>query len=136
MSVRTLQQMHREPDAAHVGPYFYLPKMQSHLEARLWNSVFVDAQVPDPAFPVVGLACECSPATGCVLQSAAALQVPPTCTFNRGCVAPLQEALGIQQGTVKATVLIETLPAAFQMDEILYELRQVSSQSVKLIPVL
>src|SRR5579864_1676276 len=59
------------------GPYFYLPKMESHLEARLWNDVFVYAQ----------------------------------------------ERLGIPNGTIKATVLIETLPAAFEMDEILYELR-------------
>ncbi len=63
------------------GPYFYLPKMESHLEARLWNDVF--------------------------------------------CVA--QDALGVQRGTVKATVLIETLPAAFEMDEILYELRDHSA---------
>jgi malate synthase len=63
------------------GPYFYLPKMESHLEARLWNDVFVFAQ----------------------------------------------DALGIPQGTVKATVLIETLPAAFEMDEILYELREHSA---------
>ncbi len=60
------------------GPYFYLPKMQSHLEARLWNNVFVAAQ----------------------------------------------EALGIPSGTVKATVLIEHILAAFEMDEILYELRE------------
>ena len=59
------------------GPYYYLPKMESHLEARLWNDVFVIAQ----------------------------------------------EALSIPQGTVRATVLIETIPAAFEMDEILYELR-------------
>jgi malate synthase len=59
------------------GPYFYLPKLQSHLEARLWNDVFTYAQ----------------------------------------------DALGIPRGTVRATVLIETLPAAFEMDEILYELR-------------
>jgi len=59
------------------APYFYLPKMESHLEARLWNDVFVFAQ----------------------------------------------DALGIPQGTLRATVLIETLPAAFEMDEILYELR-------------
>ncbi len=59
------------------GPYFYLPKMQSHLEARLWNSIFVDAQ----------------------------------------------KALKIPVGTIKVTVLIETLWAAFEMDEILYELR-------------
>ena len=58
-------------------PYFYLPKMQSHLEARLWNEVFCDAQ----------------------------------------------HRLGIPPGTIKATVLIETLPAAFEMDEILFELR-------------
>ncbi|HEY4940309.1 MAG TPA: malate synthase A [Rhizomicrobium sp.] len=59
------------------GPYFYLPKLESHLEARLWNDVFVQAQ----------------------------------------------KALGIAHGTIKVTVLIETLPAAFEMDEILYELR-------------
>lgn len=59
------------------GPYFYLPKMESHLEARLWNDVFTFAQAE----------------------------------------------LGIPHGTVRATVLIETIPAAFEMDEILYELR-------------
>jgi malate synthase len=59
------------------GPYFYLPKMESHLEARLWNDVFTFAQ----------------------------------------------DHLGIPQGSVRATVLIETIPAAFEMDEILYELR-------------
>jgi len=59
------------------GPYFYLPKMESHLEARLWNEVFTHAE----------------------------------------------QALGIPVGTIKATVLIETLPAAFEMDEIIYELR-------------
>jgi malate synthase len=59
------------------GAYFYLPKMESHLEARLWNDAFVLAQ----------------------------------------------EELGVAQGTVKATVLIETILAAFEMDEILYELR-------------
>ena len=59
------------------GPYFYLPKMESHLEARLWNDVFVHAQA----------------------------------------------ALGIPNGTIKVTALIETIPAAFEMDEILYELR-------------
>lgn len=59
------------------GPYFYLPKMESYLEARLWNDVFVMAQ----------------------------------------------ELLDIPNQTIKATVLIETLPAAFEMDEILYELR-------------
>ena len=63
------------------GPYFYLPKMESHLEARLWNDVFLRAQ----------------------------------------------ETLDIPAGTIKATVLIETLPAAFEMDEILYELRQHSA---------
>jgi malate synthase len=63
------------------GPYFYLPKMESHLEARLWNDVFVAAQ----------------------------------------------EALGIPRGTIRATVLIETIPAAFEMDEILYELRDHSA---------
>ncbi|MBK9062646.1 MAG: malate synthase A [Acidobacteria bacterium] len=59
------------------GPYFYLPKMESHLEARLWNDVFVAAQ----------------------------------------------EGLSIPKGTIRATVLVETLPAAFEMDEILYELK-------------
>jgi malate synthase len=63
------------------GPYFYLPKLQSHLEARLWNDVFVFAQ----------------------------------------------ERLGIPRGSIRATVLIETLPAAFEMEEILYELREHSS---------
>jgi malate synthase len=63
------------------GPYFYLPKMESHLEARLWNEVFEYAQ----------------------------------------------DALGIPRGTVKATVLIETLPAAFEMEEILFELREHSA---------
>jgi malate synthase len=63
------------------GPYFYLPKMESHLEARLWNDVFLLAQ----------------------------------------------EKLGIPRGSVRATVLVETLPAAFEMDEILYELRDHSS---------
>jgi malate synthase len=59
------------------GPYFYLPKLENHLEARLWNDVFVFAQ----------------------------------------------HALGVPQGTIRATVLIETILAAFEMDEILYELR-------------
>jgi malate synthase len=59
------------------GPYFYLPKLESHREARLWNDVFVLAQ----------------------------------------------EHLGLPNGTIKATVLIETILAAFEMDEILYELR-------------
>jgi malate synthase len=59
------------------GPYFYLPKMESHLEARLWNDVFTHAE----------------------------------------------GALGLGHGTIRATVLIETIPAAFEMEEILYELR-------------
>lgn len=63
------------------GPYFYLPKLESHLEARLWNDVFNAAQ----------------------------------------------DALGIPRGTIRATVLIETIPAAFEMDEILYELRDHSA---------
>ncbi|WP_156288466.1 malate synthase A [Oceanobacillus salinisoli] len=63
------------------GPYFYLPKLESYLEARLWNDVFVFAQ----------------------------------------------NDLGIPPGTIKATVLIETITAAFEMDEILYELREHSA---------
>jgi malate synthase len=63
------------------GPYFYLPKLESHLEARLWNDVFLAAQT----------------------------------------------ALSIPHGTIRATVLIETILAAFEMDEILYELRQHSA---------
>jgi malate synthase len=63
------------------GPYFYLPKLESHLEARLWNDVFIAAQ----------------------------------------------EALGIPRGSIRATVLIETILAAFEMDEILYELREHAS---------
>jgi malate synthase len=63
------------------GPYFYLPKLESHLEARLWNDVFVYAQ----------------------------------------------ERLGIAQGSIKATVLIETIMAAFEMNEILYELKEHSA---------
>ena len=59
------------------GPYFYLPKLESHLEARLWDRVFTFAE----------------------------------------------EGLGLPHGTIRATVLIETIPAAFEMDEILYELR-------------
>ena len=59
------------------GPYFYLPKLESHLEARLWNDVFNHAQ----------------------------------------------DALGIARGSVRVTVLIETITAAFEMEEILYELR-------------
>jgi malate synthase len=60
------------------GPYFYLPKLESHLEARLWNDVFLVTQ----------------------------------------------EVLGLPRGTIKATVLIETITAAFEMDEILHELRE------------
>lgn len=63
------------------GPYFYLPKLEHYLEARLWNDVFVFAQ----------------------------------------------DALGVAQGTIRATVLIETITAAFQMDEILFELKEHSS---------
>jgi malate synthase len=63
------------------GPYFYLAKLESHLEARLWNDAFVIAQ----------------------------------------------DFLGIPRGTIRATVLIETIPAAFEMDEILYELREHSA---------
>jgi malate synthase len=63
------------------GPYFYLPKTESHLEARLWNEVFVFAQ----------------------------------------------EYIGIPRGTIRATVLIETITAAFEMEEILYELREHAS---------
>ena len=71
----------REQLARGAGPFFYLPKMESHLEARLWNDVFVFAQ----------------------------------------------DRLGIPQGSIKATVLIETLPAAFEMDEILFELKEHSA---------
>lgn len=63
------------------GPYFYLPKMQSHIEARLWNDIFKFAQ----------------------------------------------DVLAIPRGTIRATVLIETILAAFEMDEILYELREHSA---------
>jgi malate synthase len=63
------------------GPYFYLPKMESHLEARLWNDIFVKAQA----------------------------------------------MLGVPQGSIKATCLIETILATFEMDEILYELREHSA---------
>ncbi len=63
------------------GPYFYLPKMESHLEARLWNDIFVMTQ----------------------------------------------NELGLAQGTIKATVLIETILAAFEMDEILFELKEHSA---------
>ena len=63
------------------GPYFYLPKLESHLEARLWNDAFLLAQ----------------------------------------------EQLGLPRGTIRATVLVETILAAFEMDEILYELREHSA---------
>ena len=63
------------------GPYFYLPKLESHLEARLWNDVFLHAQ----------------------------------------------DELGLPRGTIKATVLVETILAAFEMDAILYELREHSA---------
>jgi malate synthase len=63
------------------GPYFYLPKLESHLEARLWNDIFVEAE----------------------------------------------ETMALPRGSIKATVLIETLPAAFEMDEILWELREHSA---------
>ncbi|HET6350361.1 MAG TPA: malate synthase A [Candidatus Krumholzibacteria bacterium] len=63
------------------GPYFYLPKLESHLEARLWNDVFLHAQA----------------------------------------------ALGIPRGSIRATVLVETILAAFEMDEILFELREHSA---------
>jgi malate synthase len=66
---------------AGTGPYFYLPKMESHLEARLWNDIFIFAQ----------------------------------------------DYVGIPQGSIRATVLIETILATFEMDEILYELRNHSA---------
>ena len=71
----------KEQLARGTGPYFYLPKMESHLEARLWNDVFLHSQ----------------------------------------------ESLGLKRGTIKSTVLIETILAAFEMDEILYELREHSA---------
>ena len=71
----------RELLARGAGPYFYLPKLESHREARLWNDVFTLAE----------------------------------------------DHVGLERGTIKATVLIETLPAAFEMDEILYELREHSA---------
>jgi len=71
----------KELVARGTGPYFYLPKLESHLEARLWNSVFLHAQA----------------------------------------------RLGLPRGTIRATVLIETILAAFEMDEILYELRDHSA---------
>ncbi len=67
----------RELAARHLGPFLYLPKLESHHEARLWNDVFVAAQ----------------------------------------------DALGVDRGTIRATVLVETILAAFEMEEILYELR-------------
>ncbi|MFK0191203.1 malate synthase A [Kitasatospora sp. NPDC090308] len=73
-AARLLARGEQDPNS---GPYFYLPKTESHLEARLWNEVFTHAQA----------------------------------------------ALGIPHGTIRATVLIETITAAFEMDEILYELR-------------
>ncbi len=71
----------KEQIARGAGPYFYLPKLESHLEARLWNDVFVMAQ----------------------------------------------DEVGIPQGTIKATVLVETINAAFEMEEMLYELRDHSA---------
>ena len=71
----------KEQIARGAGPFFYLPKLESHLEARLWNDIFVATQ----------------------------------------------EHLGLPRGTIKATVLIETILAAFEMDEILYELRDHSA---------
>jgi malate synthase len=71
----------KELVARGTGPYFYLPKLESHLEARLWNSVFLHAQA----------------------------------------------RLGLPKGTIRATVLIETIMAAFEMDEILWELRDHSA---------
>ncbi|AEI77462.1 malate synthase AceB [Cupriavidus necator N-1] len=71
----------KEQIARGAGPFFYLPKMESHLEARLWNDIFVMAQ----------------------------------------------NEISLPQGTIKATVLIETILAAFEMDEILYELREHSA---------
>ncbi len=71
----------KEQLARGTGPYFYLPKMESHLEARLWNDVFIYAQA----------------------------------------------TLGVKRGTIKGTVLIETILATFEMDEILHELREHSA---------
>lgn len=68
----------KEAVAQGFGPYFYLPKMEHHLEAKLWNDIFCQAQ----------------------------------------------DYIGIPRGTIRGSVLIETLPAAFQMDEIIYQLRQ------------
>ena len=71
----------REQIARGAGPFFYLPKMESHLEARLWNDIFIMAQ----------------------------------------------EHIGLPRGTIKATVLVETILATFEMEEILYELREHSA---------
>ncbi len=71
----------RELLARGSGPYFYLPKMESHLEARLWNDIFTMAE----------------------------------------------KDIGVPHGSIKATVLIETIPAAFEMDEILHELKDHSA---------
>ncbi len=71
----------KEQVARGAGPFFYLPKMESHLEARLWNDIFVTTQ----------------------------------------------DHIGMPQGTIKATVLIETILATFEMEEILYELREHSA---------
>jgi malate synthase len=76
--------MHRNAEellARGAGPFFYIPKLESYLEARLWRDAFVIAE----------------------------------------------DALGLDRGTVKATVLVETIPAAFEMDAILYELREHSA---------
>jgi malate synthase len=72
---------HEQLKAQQTGPYFYLPKLESHQEAKLWNDVFIFSQ----------------------------------------------DYLNIPQGTIKATVLIETITAAFEMDEILYELKEHSA---------
>ncbi|HMW18251.1 MAG TPA: malate synthase A [Accumulibacter sp.] len=71
----------KEQIARGAGPFFYLPKMESHLEARLWNDIFIMAQ----------------------------------------------EHIGLPRGTIKATVLVETILATFEMEEILYELREHSA---------
>ena len=71
----------KEQIARGAGPFFYLPKLESHLEARLWNDIFIMAQ----------------------------------------------EVVGLPRGTIKATVLIETINSAFEMDEMLYELREHSA---------
>jgi malate synthase len=79
----------KEQIARGAGPFFYLPKMESHLEARLWNDIFVMAQ----------------------------------------------DHIGLPQGTIKATVLIETILATFEMEEILYELRNHSSGSMQVVGI-